>query len=105
VAYIVMSIIKSALCRVLGVEKIESQFSGYYMANEISSVYNGMMIAIDQTHWKVFYQMEDSELGEVLIMLAANVKLSAFQKHLYLRHISIFGLLIFPRIRLIQKFV
>jgi IS4 transposase len=81
VAYIVMSIIKGALCRVHGVEKIESQFSGYYMANEISSVYNGMMIAIDQTHWKVFYQMADSELGEVLIMLAANVKLSAFQKH------------------------
>ena len=81
VAYIIMSVIKSALGSVQGVDVIENQVSGYYIADEISATYRGMMIAIDDTHWIVFQQMTPIKLARVLKELAANVKLSAFRKH------------------------
>jgi TPP-dependent 2-oxoacid decarboxylase len=55
--------------------------SGYYLADEISGTYRGMMIAIDDAHWVIFQQMTPVKLAMVLKELAANVKLSAFRKH------------------------
>jgi hypothetical protein len=81
VSYIILSVIKSALGRVHGVHVIENQVSGYYIANEISATYRGMMIAIDDAHWVVFQQMTSSKLLKLIINLAKNVRLSAFQKH------------------------
>ena len=81
VAYIVMSVLKSALGSVHGVDVIEKQLSGYYVANEISGICPGMMIAIDYGHWSEFRQMTPSKLVKLLKDLAAKVKLSAFKKH------------------------
>jgi len=81
VAYIVMSVLKSALGSVHGVDVIEKQLSGYYVANEISGICPGMMIAIDYGHWSEFRQMTPSELVKLLKDLSAKVKLSAFKKH------------------------
>lgn len=81
VAYIIMSVIKSALGRVYGIDVIENQVSGYYLADEISGTYRGMMIAINDAHWVIFQQMTPAKLAMVLKELAANVKLSAFRKH------------------------
>lgn len=81
VAYIIMSVIKSALGSVYGIDVIENQVSGYYLADEISGTYRGMMIAIDDAHWVIFQQMTPVKLVRVLKELAENVKLSAFRKH------------------------
>jgi hypothetical protein len=81
VAYIIMSVIKSALGSVHGVDVIEKQVSGYYLADEISGTYRGMMIAIDDKHWIIFRDMPPTKLVKVLRELAGNVKLSAFRKH------------------------
>jgi len=81
VAYIIMSVIKSALGRVYGIDVIANQVSGYYLADEISGTYRGMMIAIDDAHWAIFHQMTPVKLARVLKELAANVTLSAFRKH------------------------
>ena len=81
VAYIIMSVIKSALGSVHGVDAIEKQLSGYYVADEISGTYRGMMIAIDYRHWVIFQQMTPIKLARVLKKLAAKVKLAAFRKH------------------------
>jgi IS4 transposase len=81
VAYIIMSVIKAALGSVHGVDVIEQQLSGYYVANEISGIYPGMMIAIEYSHWSVFREMTTAELVKALKELAAKVKLSAFKKH------------------------
>ena len=81
VAYIILSVIKAALGRVHGIDVIENQVSGYYLADEISGTYRGMMIAIDNAHWIVFQQMTPLKLSRVLKELAGNVKLSAYQKH------------------------
>ena len=81
VAYIIMSVIKSALASIHGADVIDKQVSGYYVADEISATYRGMMIAIDYDHWIVFQQMTPTQLVKILKALAANVRLSAFQKH------------------------
>ena len=81
VSYIILSVIKAALGRVHGTDVVENQVSGYYLADEISGTYRGMMIAIDDDHWLIFQQMTPIKLARVLKELAANVKLSAFRKH------------------------
>jgi len=81
VAYIIMSVIKSALGSVHGIDVIENQVSGYYLADEISGTYRGMMIAIEDAHWVIFQHMTPIKLARVLKELAANVKLSVFRKH------------------------
>lgn len=81
VSYIILSVIKAALSSVHGIKVIENEVSGYYLADEISGTYRGMMIAIPDKQWIVFQRMASSELVMLLKQLAANVKLSAFQKH------------------------
>jgi IS4 transposase len=48
IAYIVMSVIKAALASVHGIDVVENEVSGYYVAEEISGTYQGMMIAIPE---------------------------------------------------------
>jgi hypothetical protein len=81
VVYIILCVIKSTLASVHGADVIEKQVSGYYVADEISATYRGMMIAIDYDHWVVFQQMTPTQLVKILKALAANVRLSAFRKH------------------------
>ena len=81
VAYINLSIIKAALSSVYGAETIEKKVSGYYIADEISGTYRGMMIAIPKKEWIVFRQYTQAEIVKLLKQLATNVKLSAFRKH------------------------
>jgi hypothetical protein len=76
-----MSVINPALGRVYGIDVIENQVSGYYLADEILGTYRGMMIAIDDAHWVIFRQMTPVKLASILKELAGNVKLSAFRKH------------------------
>ena len=81
IAYNVMSVIKASLRSVHGAEKIENEVSGYYVADEISATYRGMMIAIPSKHWLVFQTMSNREFVKVLRMLALNVKLAQYKKH------------------------
>jgi hypothetical protein len=76
VSYIIISVIKSALGRVHGINVVENQLSGYYLADEISGTYRGMMIAVDQAHWVVFQHMTPLKLSRLLEKLASNVKMS-----------------------------
>jgi len=81
IAYMVLSVIMAALGAVHGTEKIKQEVSGYYIADELSKTYRGMMIAIPAKKWKVFRHMSDGEIIKLLKRLAANVNLSAFKKH------------------------
>ena len=81
VAYIILSVMKSALGSVHGVDVIENQVSGYYIADEISATYRGMMISIDDAHWVVFRHMPAAKLSKLLKKLANNIRLSTLQKH------------------------
>jgi hypothetical protein len=81
VSYMILSVIKSALGSVYGAEVVENKVSGYYVADELSATYRGMMIAIPDPEWAIFRQMPHPELLEILKTLSQNVKLSAFLKH------------------------
>ena len=81
VAYIGMSVVKAALGSVHGVDFIERNVSGYYVANEIEGVYQGMMIVVASEHWINFRHMPMGELVRLLKKLAGKVKLSRYQKH------------------------
>jgi len=81
ISYMIVSVIKAALSSIHGTKIIEEQVSGYYLADEISGTYRGMMIAIEDEQWEIFRELTQTELIRVLRKLAKKVKLSAFRKH------------------------
>jgi hypothetical protein len=81
ISYMILAVIRAALCSVHGVEKIEEEVSGFYISDEIAGVYRGMMIAIQDEEWAVFRDYSQSKFTELLLRLSENVKLSAFRKH------------------------
>lgn len=81
IAYNVMSVIKAALRSIHGADVVEQEVSGYYVADELSAVYPGMMIAIPEKHWQVFDRMTHREFADILRLLASKVNLRRFKKH------------------------
>jgi IS4 transposase len=81
VAYNVLSVLKGALRVAHGEAKVMKDVSAYYLANEISRTYTGMMIALPEASWSVFAQMTAEKLGHVLKDLATRVCLEKLQKH------------------------
>ncbi len=81
VAYNVLSTVQAALRSVHGTEKIETEVSSYYLADEIKGTYRGMMIAIPPDEWCVFQNMTFTELSLTLKHLAGLVKLRTFRRH------------------------
>src|SRR5262249_1478382 len=63
-----------------GEETIEHEVSLYYIANEIATTYTGMMIAIPEPEWAVFYAMPMADLAAILLDLAHRVRLTALRK-------------------------
>jgi len=60
------------------------RFSPYYLAEEISGVYRGMMIAIDGKHWTAaFGQLDSRQMAHILLGLAKRVRLSSFYANSY----------------------
>jgi hypothetical protein len=63
-------------------ETIEREFSLFYLAEETSSLYHGMMVALPAKNWKkTFGAMPLAELVTELQRLARKVKLKRFRKH------------------------
>jgi IS4 transposase len=80
-SYNVLRVVQCALAAVHGQEKIEREFSSFYLADEISGTWRGMEIAIPDIYWERYVPMSPKELASYLMRLAAKVKLSAFKKH------------------------
>lgn len=81
VAYNVLSTLKAALRSVHGEQVVADEVSGYYVANEIKRMHDGMMIAIPEDEWVVFHELAPVELAGVLVELAKAVRLPKYQKH------------------------
>jgi hypothetical protein len=73
-------VVLAALRGVHGEEKVDEEVSLYYIANEISTTYHGMMIAIPPAEWDLFYSMSLSTLADVLLELAQGVRLQTIRK-------------------------
>ncbi len=80
VAYNLLAVVLAALRSVHGEETVDEEVSLYYIANEIATTYKGMMIAIPELEWDVFYAMPIAELATIVLDLAARVNLKAFRK-------------------------
>lgn len=80
VAYNLLAVVLAALRGVHGQERVDEEVSLYYIANDLSTTYNGMMIAIPEAKWDVFYRMSASEMAATLLDLAQRVNLRAYRK-------------------------
>lgn len=81
VSYMMVSVVMAALSGIHGADTVKNKVSGYYLADEISATYRGMMIAISEDEWKDFRQMTQRQFMALLKKLSKNVKLSQFLKH------------------------
>jgi hypothetical protein len=81
VAYITCAILKAALQHVHGAKKIQEEFSGYYLADELGAVYRGMLIAVPAPEWIIFRDMSSEQFVDLLIDLARKVNMRRFKKH------------------------
>ena len=80
VAYNILAVVFAALRGAHGEEFVEHEVSLYYIANEIATTYTGMMIAIPEPEWAVFYAMRTADLAAILLDLAQRVRLKALRK-------------------------
>jgi hypothetical protein len=63
-----------------GQQTVDEEVSLYSLANEVATTYHGMMIAIPEGEWDVFYRMSASEMAATLLDLAERVNLRALRK-------------------------
>ena len=83
IAYNILSVIKAALCAVQEEKNSLDDVSWYYLANEISSAWRGMMIALPSRNWSyTFADFSTRQLTNTLFALAKNVCLPATYKPL-----------------------
>jgi hypothetical protein len=80
VAYNLLAVVLAALRSVHGDETVNEEVSLYYIANEITTTYHGMMIAIPEPEWDVFYAMSKADLAAILVELARGVRLQAIRQ-------------------------
>jgi hypothetical protein len=80
VAYNLLAVVLAALRGVHGEETVDEEVSLYYIANEITTTYHGMMIAIPAPEWDLFYAMTSADLAAILLELARGVRLDAIRK-------------------------
>jgi hypothetical protein len=79
--YNMLSTIKAAMRAVHGDAAALHKLSGYYLAEEISATYRGMMIAIEGKHWQTaFALLTVAELTQRLRDLAKNIRPERFYK-------------------------
>ena len=79
--YNVISVVKSALAAVHGEAAERKTLSGYYLAGEIATMYQGMMVAVPPPKWRRFADLTPVQLARVLKQLAAGVGVDRFRKN------------------------
>jgi len=80
VAHNLLGVIKAAIATAH--DDDPEELSTYYLADEISTVYRGMMIVLPPDFWRRrFSALSDSEMAAWLLELAEGVDWSRFRKH------------------------
>ena len=76
----VLAVVQAALAQAHGAKEAAA-VSFYYLAEEITATYRGMMVAIPEDEWAVWQQRSAAEVAGVLRELAQRVRLGAYRKH------------------------
>lgn len=81
-AYNVYSVMQAALRAAHGSEKIENEFSMYYLAEEVAHTYNGLAIAVPSSYWTKHYaSLTPAQMARELVRIARTVNLLRYRKH------------------------
>jgi hypothetical protein len=80
-SYNLLAAVKGALRGVHGEETVETKVSNYFLTDEISGVYKGMMIALPPKKWKIFRTMRPARLAAHLRRWARTADLENYPKH------------------------
>ena len=81
VAYNTLAVLKAALRVEHGSAVVDDELSGYYMTDEISATYRGMMIAIPDEAWLIFRTLDVPTFSAWLLAMASKVRLEPLRKH------------------------
>ncbi|MBK8537872.1 MAG: transposase [Candidatus Competibacteraceae bacterium] len=81
VAFNIYAVIMASLRAAYPKVNIKEEVSEYYIAEDISTVYEGMIISVDDDEWNRFRHLGDSEMIVLLIYLAKQVNLKKFKKN------------------------
>jgi hypothetical protein len=76
----VWAVVLAAWRGVHGQQTVEEEVSLSSLANAVATTYHGMMIAIPEVEWDVFYRMSASDMAVTLLELAKRVNIRAFRK-------------------------
>jgi IS4 transposase len=80
VAYNVLAVVRAALRSEHGRDVVEQKVSNYYLAHEVDSKYEGMMIAIPPSEWKTFRRLSDGAIADFLREVASQVWLAKYPR-------------------------
>ena len=80
-AYNVLSSVQAALRAKFGIDKVQDEVSGYYVANEVRATASGMAIAIEPVAWERFQTMTPAALAKEMLRWASGVKLAKLKRH------------------------
>jgi DDE family transposase len=78
--YNLLAVIKGSLRGVYGQQTIEETVSSFYLTDEISAVYRGMMIALPPTKWTVFQTLSEEQMADLLTQWAGRIDLKNYRK-------------------------
>ena len=79
--YNVLSTVQAALRAKFGIEKVQEEVSGFYIAHEVQASHQGMEIVFDPEVWEPFAKTSPKALAKEMLGWAANIKLSKYQRH------------------------
>ncbi len=82
VSYNVVSVVMAALRVAHGAETVEDRVSFYYLCDEVSHTYRGLMIAVSDEYWtKNYATLTANQIARELVRIAKTIKLSRYRKH------------------------
>jgi IS4 transposase len=79
--YNLLAAIKGALRGVHGEETMATKVSNYFLTEEISGTYRGMMVAVPPAEWEVFQTLPPAQLAGHLARWARRTDIRSYPKH------------------------
>ena len=79
--YNVLSTVQASLRAAFGVDKVQNEVSGFYIANQVRKTAFGMSIAIEPEAWEPFQTSTPTTLAKELVRVAAHVDLRKLKRH------------------------
>ena len=80
-SYNLLATVKGALRGIHGEETMDTKVSNFFLTNEISDTYHGMMVAVPPKEWDVFQTMSPAKLAVQLRCWARTANLANYPKH------------------------